>query len=176
MNYEILSSETQYRGKILDVERVSARMPDGKTGTFDLVVHSDSVSILPLDDHGNIWFVNQYRLGAKKVLLELPAGVMESGEDPLFCAHREIREEIGMDAVSMVLLGKTYLAPGYSTEAMFFFLARGLRKSPLQQDEDEFIEIEKIPVSGLSALLERRIIEDTKTLAALMLAWPLLKA
>ncbi len=176
MNFEILSSETQYQGKILDVERVKARMPDGKTGIFDLVRHSDSVSILPLDDHGNIWFVNQYRLGAQKVLLELPAGVMESGEDPLFCAHREIREEIGMDAESMLLLGKSYLAPGYSTEAMFFFLARGLLKAPLQQDEDEFIEIEKIPVSDLSALLERRIIEDTKTLAALMLAWPLLKA
>ena len=145
-------------------------MPNGNTGKFDLVRHSDSVSILPLDSEGNIWFVSQYRLGAEKELLELPAGVMESNEDPLECAHREIREETGMAAGAMVLLGKAYLAPGYCTEAMYFYLARDLYKAPLGQDEDEFIEIQKIPAVDIATMIEKGLIQDSKTLAALMLA------
>jgi ADP-ribose pyrophosphatase len=170
VNFEILSSTTTYTGRILAVERVEACMPNGKTGNYDLVRHNDSVSILPLDHDGNIWFVRQYRLGAEKELLELPAGVMELNEDPLECAHREIREETGMDAGSMVYLGKAYLAPGYCTEAMYFYLARDLQAAPLGQDEDEFIVIQKIPSVDIPSMIKKGLIQDSKTLAALTLA------
>ena len=174
MDFEILSERNRYQGRIFAVDQVSARMPNGKIGLFDLVKHQNSVTIIPLDEDGNIWFVRQYRLGAGKILLELPAGVLDPQEDPQECAHRELREETGMSADSMVKLGKCFLAPGYSTEAMYFFLARGLKQAPLEQDEDEFIEVERFPQSQVFRMVDAGEIEDSKTLAALLLASPYL--
>ena len=149
-------------------------MPDGRVLSLDIIEHGGAVTMLPVDDQGQIWFIRQYRHAAGKNLLELPAGATEVGEAPLASAHREIREEIGMGAKELQKLGGFYLAPGYSTEYLTIYLARGLFEAPLEQDEDEMIEIEKVSIARAYELAERGQIEDAKTLAALLLARPFL--
>ena len=102
--------------------------------------------LIPIDDEGNILFVRQYRHAAGKDLLELPAGTRDGDEPYEECAAREIREETGMEAGKLRKVGEFYLAPGYSTEFMAVFLATELKHNPLDADEDEFFQVERIPV------------------------------
>lgn len=172
MIFDILKRKEIYHGKVFNVQQVDLRMPDGRERTYDLVDHRDSVSAIPVDDEGNIWFVCQYRLGSESLLLELPAGVAEEGEDPDACVERELREEIGQGAAQMVKLGSFYLAAGYSSECMHIYLARGLYPAPLDKDEDEFLKLEKIPIHLVYQMAESGQFNDCKTLAALLLAHP----
>lgn len=165
---------TRFEGRAFNVEQVQVLLPDGHERIYDLVRHNDSVTIVPLDDDGRVVFVRQYRLGAEKVLLELPAGNTEPGEDPLECARREVREETGLAANEMTLLGDIYLAPGYSNEHMFVYLATGLYPSPLAGDADEFIVTQAIPVKDVFDLASQNGINDSKSLAALLLSQPFL--
>lgn len=148
--------------------------PDGRERTYDLVQHADSISVVPVDGEGRVLFVRQYRLGAQKPLLELPAGVMEAGETPLECAAREIREETGRAARELTPLGSYYLAPGYCTELMYTFLATGLVDDPLEADADEFLEVVALPVAEVYAMIRRGEMNDGKSLAALLLAQQML--
>ena len=90
---DILNREKQYRGHIVDLEKVYVRLPDGKERAYELVNHAAAVTVLPIDAEGNIYFVEQYRLGAEQTLLELPAGVIDPGETPDQAAQRELRDE-----------------------------------------------------------------------------------
>ena len=170
MPYEILHTETLYHGRAFNVRRDEIRLPDGKTARVDIVDHVGAVTLVPVDEQKRVWFVRQYRHPAGDVLLELPAGMVEPGELPLDCARREIREEIGMAAGRIELIGEFYLAPGYSSEFMRVFLATDLRPDPLPGDADEFISIEPIPLEVVQQMIESGKIRDAKTLASLMLA------
>jgi ADP-ribose pyrophosphatase len=168
--FNLIQSDTVYQGRAFKVNKDEVEMPDGTRGTLDIVQHSDAVTIIPLDDEGRIWLVRQYRHAGGEVLLELPAGTLDEGELPEVCAHREIREEVGMSAGELENLGEFFLAPGYSTEYMYVYLATGLQADPLETDEDEFLEVEQMPVKDLYDQAERGEIQDGKTLAALFLA------
>lgn len=170
MNFKILQRQTMYQGRAFSIQQVNLHLPDGRTTAYDLVHHNDSITLVPLDNEGNIWFVKQYRLGAEDLLLELPAGVLENGEPPESGAHREIREETGMAAGQLTLLGDFYLAPGYADEHMFIFLATQLSPAPLDADDDEFLQIEKIPADQALGMARAGEFHDAKTLAALLLA------
>lgn len=172
MNFRILQRRSVYQGRAIRVEQVDVRLPDGRQRCYDLVAHSGSVTILPFDEQGNIWFVLQYRLGSESMLLELPAGTLEPGENPDDCAAREVREEIGMAAGNLKKLGKMYLAPGYSSEFMHLYLATELKADPLQADADEFIEIQRIPLRKVYDMVKAGEIQDAKSLAVLLLALP----
>ncbi len=169
MTIEIIQSEVVFRGKVFDIRQDQIRFPDGKRTKIDIVEHSGAVTILPIDETGSIWFIRQYRHPAGKELFELPAGVMNEGEDPAESAQRELREEIGMAANQLRLLGEFFLAPGYSTEYMYVYLATDLRVAPLQADDDESIQIEKIPIEQVSTIVRSGRIQDAKSLAALFL-------
>jgi ADP-ribose pyrophosphatase len=170
MNFEVIESENVYRGRIFDVHRELVRYPDGRQARIDLLVHEGAVVILPVDEEGMIWFIRQYRHPAHKMLFELPAGVLEAGEEPETGAKREIREEIGMAAGHLQKLGGFFLAPGYSTEYLTVYLATQLTTDPLEADQDELIMIEKVHVKDAYRLMEAGQIEDAKTLASLLLA------
>ncbi len=172
--FEILGYEPQYRGHAFDVAKVQVRLPDGRVRFYDLVEHRDSISIVPVDAQGRILFVAQYRIGAGQELLELPAGVMEDGEEARACAEREIREETGYAAREWIELGQFYLAPGYCTERMMAFLARDLYAAPLHPDVDEFLRLRVLSIEEAYAMAQRGEIRDSKTLAALFLARPYL--
>jgi len=170
MSFETISSEVVFQGKAFNVHSDQVRLPDGQVVRMDIVEHVGAVTILPLDEDGQIWFVRQYRHATGKALLELPAGMLEPGEQPEACARREIREETGMAAGQIEKLGELYLAPGYSTEYMHVFLAQDLYPSPLPGDQDEFLSVEKISFKQAFELVKRGELQDAKSLAALLLA------
>ena len=176
MTYETLNSERVYSGRAFSVRKDTIRMEGGRTSRMDIVVHNPSVTILPVDAQDRIWFANQYRYAIGDWVLELPAGVIELNELPSETARREIREEIGMGARSLHPLGDFFLAPGYSTERMFVFLARDLYPAPLEGDLDERIEVVKITKSRAYQMVEDGEIIDAKTLAGMLLASRLLLA
>ena len=172
MVFETLNSEIMYKGRAFDVRRDEVKLPNGLTTNLDIVEHVGAVTILPIDSDGQVWFVRQYRHPARVEILELPAGTLEDGECPSDCAHREIQEEIGMAAGSLQKIGEFYLAPGYSTEYMYIYLAGDLTPSVLPQDEDEFLSVERSPLELAVELAMTGVIKDAKTLAALYLAQP----
>ena len=169
MKFELIDSEVVYQGRAFTVRRDNLRTPDLRTVKYDIIQHAGSVIIVPIDEAGNIIFVRQYRHAAEQLLLELPAGTRTEDEDPLECARRETREEIGMNAQNIQKLGSFYLAPGYSTELMHVYLATDLHEDPLEADEDEFLQVEKIPAQEALKMALNGELPDAKTLAALLL-------
>jgi len=170
MPFEWIKSEMLLQGRAFKIRRDYLKTPDGRETKLEIVDHGGSVVILPLDDDNNLLFVRQYRHAVGADLLELPAGTREEEEPYEECAAREIREETGMEAGHLQNIGKFYLAPGYSTELMAVFLATGLKENPLQADEDEFLELERIPLKKALEMAEQGEIPDAKSLAALLLA------
>ncbi len=171
MPFELIKSEPLFQGRAFKVRRDHLRAPDGREVKYEIVDHIGSVTIVPVDNQGNLLFVRQYRRAADMDLLELPAGTLDSEDEPYeACAAREIREETGMAAGKLERVGDFYLAPGYSTEFMAVFLATELTHNPLEADADEFLQLEKIPVNKAIKMAEQGELPDAKTLAALFLA------
>lgn len=170
MPFELIKSETLLEGRAFKVRRDTLKTPDGRETKLDIVEHTGSVVLLPIDDGGNLLFVRQYRHAAGEDLLELPAGTRDGAEPFEECAAREIREETGLEAGALQKLGEFYLVPGYSTELMAVFLATDLKENPLQADEDEFLQVEKIPLKQAIDMAEQGEIQDAKSLAALALS------
>lgn len=170
-----VKSTTIYTGRVFGVRQDQVRLPNGHVTQLDIVEHPGAVVLIPVDAQGNLWFVRQYRHATRKWLLEFPAGTLEAGEDIEGCAHRELREEIGMAAGKVQKIGEFYIAPGYSTEFLHIYLASDLHPAPLPGDEDEFIQVESLTVDQAYALAGQGSIPDAKTLAALLLARPYLE-
>ncbi len=173
--FKLIKSEPVFQGRTFKLRRDTVQMPNGQETKLDIVEHGGSVVMIPVDGNGNIVFVRQYRHAAGLEMLELPAGTRDGPEPPEVCAAREMREETGMAAGRLERIGAFYLAPGYSTEFMFVFLATELTPSPLPADEDEFLRVEKIPARQAIELAQRGELQDAKSLAALLLAGPSLK-
>src|SRR5688572_19927813 len=172
MPFELINSETLLEGRAFKVRRDYLRTPDGRETKLEIVEHSGSVVLIPIDQEGNLLFVRQYRHAVGEELLELPAGTRD-GEEPFEeCAAREIREETGLEAGHLQKIGDFYLVPGYSTEFMAVFLATELKENPLQADEDEFLQVEKIPLKQAIEMAEHGKLKDGKSLAALLLGRP----
>jgi ADP-ribose pyrophosphatase len=176
MPFELIRSETLLQGRTFKVRRDTLRTPDGRETRLEIVEHGGSIVVIPVDGENNILFVRQYRHAARADLLELPAGTRDGDEPYEECAAREVREETGMEAGKLQKLGEFYLAPGYSTEFMAVFLATDLKENPLEADEDEFLDVERIPVGKAIEMAQHGDIPDAKSLAALMLAYPFLDA
>jgi ADP-ribose pyrophosphatase len=174
LNTTPINRKILLRTRLFGVEEIEMELPNHKNHSYQLVRHADSVTILPVDEKGLIHWVSQYRVGAEKELLELPAGVIEKGESPLECARREVQEEVGMAAAELLPLGSFYLAPGYCSEVNHAFLARKLSPSNLLSDEDEFIHIQAHSIEKSLQMVRDGKIKDAKSLATLLLAQPTL--
>lgn len=172
MSFEFIKSDILLQGRTFKVRRDTLKTPDGRETKLEIVEHGGSVALVPVDDDGNVLFVRQYRHAAGGDLLELPAGTRNGDEPYEDCAAREIREETGMEAGRLQKVGEFFLAPGYSTELMAVYLATDLKHNPLDADDDEFLQVEKIPVKEVSARFEHGDIPDAKSLAAWLLAKP----
>lgn len=170
MNFEQISSSIEYHGRAFDVRKDQFKTPGNKTRSYDVIEHVNSVCMVPIDAHGNIYFVRQFRPAIGENLLELPAGTLDEGEPFQLGCTRELREEIGMEAKNVLRLGAFYLAPGYCTELMEAFLVRELVENPLPPDDDEYLEVVKIPIKTVFQLVSEGKITDSKSLAALLLA------
>ena len=147
MSAEVLSSKTIFEGRVFRIRRDEVRFEDGRETHYDVVEHNGSVTLVPIDEQGRLWFVRQYRYPVDTAPLEFPAGTLEAEEDPAVCARRECREEIGMDPGTLDELATVFLAPGYSSERSHLYLATDLEPAPLEGDVDEDIQIVKFSIS-----------------------------
>ena len=163
-----------YEGNIINVRVDTVRMPSGRDATREIVEHSHAVCIVPIDNEGNVVLVRKYRKPAEDALLEVPAGGVEDGEISEEAVLRELQEEIGYTADHLEHLSSFWVAPGWATEYMHAYLATGLRESRLDGDEDENIEVVRLRFDEAVSMLKTGEINDGKTIAALLLAQPLL--
>lgn len=166
-----LSQELIYDGKILKLTRDTALLENGETVYREVVHHSGGVCVLPLTDEGEVIFVKQFRYPFQSVLLEIPAGKREAGEDPLQCGIRELSEEVGATAKEIIPLGKLYPTVAYDTEVIYMYLARGLSFDKQHLDEDEFVDVAKIPLKEAYDMVMRDEIPDSKTQIAILKAY-----
>ena len=170
LNETVIGSESIYEGKIVHLRVDTVRLPDGKESKREIVAHSGAVCIVPVRDDGMILLVRQFRLAADGILLEIPAGTREAGEEPMACAARELEEETGYRAAQIVPLFSAYLAPGYSTERIHAYLATGLTATQTHFDEGENLELVALPFDEIERRLLAGEFQDAKTIAALLLA------
>ena len=141
-----IDSRVIYEGRILSLRRDMVELENGSTAAREVVDHSGGVAVLALDENGNILFVSQFRYPFGAVLLELPAGKLEKGENPAECGMRELGEECGCAADLFQPLAKMYPTCAYDTEIIHIFYATGLRPTRQHLDEDEFLTVRRIPV------------------------------
>ena len=134
-----LSREEKYQGSFLSLHVDQVQLPNGRTSFREVVEHVDGVAILALDDRNNVLTVTQYRYVIGKTLLEIPAGKLEPGEDPVAGALRELKEETGAVPDTFLPMGVTLPSPGCLSERLYLFLAKGLHMESQQLDEDEFL-------------------------------------
>lgn len=167
MHETITREERVYDGRVVHLVVLDVKLPDGKSAKRELVRHPGAVALVPLigDD---VLMVRQFRIAAGRVMLEIPAGTLNPGEDPAVCAERELQEETGYRPALLEALGGIFVAPGYTTEFIHLFLATGLEESKLDMDDDEFIELVRMPLADALAMVESGEIIDGKTTTALL--------
>lgn len=166
----VTESERVYEGRILNVRNDTVALADGRSARREIVEHAAVVAIVPLDSDGNVVLVRQYRLPAEEVLLEIPAGGVDDGEDIEAAAQREMQEETGYRAGTLGRLAGFYVSPGYVTEFIHVFLATDLVEDSIPGDDDEQIEVVRIPLAEALRLIETGEIKDAKSIVGLMLA------
>ena len=162
--------EDKFQGRILSVHVDTVLLPNGNTSTREVVDHVDGVAVLPLDERNNVLTVTQYRYVFGRTLLEIPAGKLDPGEDPVTGALRELKEETGAVPDTFLPLGRIIPAPGCYGEVLHLFLAKGLHMEEQHLDPDEFLNVERIPFNEMVHRCLNGEIEDAKTVAAVMKA------
>jgi len=169
---ETISSSILYRGRIINVRQDQVILPGGKAAIREVVEHPGAAAVLALDDQERVILVRQYRQPAAAVLLEIPAGKLDPGEEPLECAKRELAEETGLCGNSWRPLGWFYLSPGFCNEKIHLFLARELTSThPLPTaDLEEMVEVISLPLGELLEMAAQGELTDAKTVIALYLA------
>ena len=166
-----LSSKAVYTGRLLHVYCDNVRLPNGNEATRDLIRHIGAVAVLPITDDGRVIIEHQFRYPVNEVLLEIPAGKLDSkDEDRLEAVKRELREETGYTASEWIELGDLYPTPAYSDEVIRLYIAKGLSKGDRELDDDEFIDVELIPLSELVEAVMSGTIKDAKTQLAILKA------
>lgn len=170
MTERTLSREDVFHGRLCSVHVDQVSLPNGRTAEREVVEHGPGVAVVALDERSNVLTVTQYRYVFGRTLLEIPAGKLEPGEDPLAGALRELREETGAVPDEVVPMGRIIPAPGCYGEVLYLFLARGLHMGDTEPDEDEFITLQRIPFGEMVHRCVNGEIEDSKTVAAVLKA------
>ena len=158
-----ISYEYKFRGKIVNLRVDDALLPNGATAKREIVEHNGGVCVAPLDDEYNLYFVKQFRYPYMEIVTELPAGKLEKGEDPFEAGKRELKEETGAVAEKYISLGKLYPTPGYCGEIIHMYLATQLSFGEQNPDEDEFLEVYRIPLETAVSMVMAGELPDSKT-------------
>lgn len=165
-----LSRTYPFKGRIFDIAVCEAELVNGAKVRRDVICHSGGACVLPVYDDGTVTLVKQYRYGVSEVTLEVPAGKLEVGEDPLEAVKRELSEETGCAADEIIFLGKDYSSPAILSEVIYIYLARGLHGGKQHLDDGEFLELVRIPLKDAVDMVMRGEITDGKTQIALLKA------
>ena len=168
--HRLIDRKTVFEGKVVRLYLDRVLLPNGVEAERELVRHWGAVGMVPLDQDGGIFLVRQYRHPAGKELLEIPAGKLMEGEEPLECARRELEEEIGYRAGSWTRLASFYTSPGFSDEVLYLFLAEELVPTQASPEADEFLEVLKVSLDEALELVASGEIEDSKSIVGIALA------
>lgn len=176
MNFEekTVSSESIYEGKVISLRKEVIIQPDGREAEREIITHSGGVGVIAVDDDKMVYMVSQYRIAARSVMLEIPAGKKEYGEDPLECGKRELIEETGYEGGEFIHLGDYYATPGYCEEVLSIYLARNLKFVGQNLDDGEFLNVSKHSLDDLYQMVMNNEIHDAKTAIAILKAKALL--
>jgi ADP-ribose pyrophosphatase len=166
-----LEENIVFEGHIITVSKDRIELPNGHESEREVVRHSGGVGIIALCDNGDVLLVNQFRYPYKSELLEIPAGKLNPGEDPLECGKRELQEETGAQATQYESLGKLLPSPGYTNEIIYLYLAKGLTFGKQQPDEDEFLDVVTMPLKEAVEMVMSGKLTDSKTQIALLKTW-----
>lgn len=169
-----LSSEMKFDGKLIKVTYDVAEV-NGKEAWREVVHHPGASAVVAIDEENRIIMEKQFRYALNDCLLEIPAGKLDAGEDPLVCAKRELEEETGIVASEWISLGTIATSPGFCNEVIHLYVAKGLSKGEIHWDEDEYVEVERYTFDELLQRIKEEKIKDSKSLSALLLAMPYLK-
>lgn len=170
-----LKQDYLYRGKIVNLRVDNAELPDGTTALREVIEHPGGVCVAALTEKEELLFVEQFRYPYMETVLELPAGKLEYGEDPFEAGKRELQEETGAAAENYRDLGKLYPTPGYCGEIIHMYLAENLTFSEQHLDEDEFLEVRRIPLAEAFQMVMRNEIRDSKTQVGILKTYQLVK-
>jgi len=165
-----LHTERIYQGRLVGLRVDTVELPSGRNTKREIVEHGGVAAIVAIDSENNVLLVRQYRKAVEKMLLEIPAGGMEPGEDALVCARRELEEETGFSAERWEELGFFYTSPGFCTEQMHLYLATELRPAENAADDDENIELVRVPLTTAPELIASGEVCDAKSIAGLLIA------
>ncbi len=164
-----LSSQVVYEGRAVRLRVDTVRMPGGRETTREIVEHADCVAVVAIDEGDNLLLVKQFRKPVEQELLEIPAGGIDPGEDPVAAVRREMREETGYLPRKVERLGGFYATPGYGTEYLYLYLATDLVPSPLEAEDTEGIELTKVSPGQILSLINSGRICDAKSIAGLLI-------
>ena len=172
---ETIKVERKYTGNIINVEKLTVRLPDGKEATRDVVRHPGASVVVPVTDDKSLLLVTQFRKPNNMVSLELPAGKLDNGEDPEMCAKRELHEETGFISGKLVKLLSIHSTPGFSDEVLHMYLASDLIEDKACPDADEFISCKKYSITDCINMVADGKITDAKTIIGVFIAEKIIK-
>ncbi|KRL04659.1 NUDIX hydrolase [Liquorilactobacillus oeni] len=180
MNFEekVLDSKRIYSGKIINVEKETVLLPDGKNAQREIVRHHGAVALICVTADDKMVFVKQWREPLRKITLEVPAGKIEPSEEKTPCetAKRELNEEVRMQAEKLRQIAVFYTSPGFADEKMYLYFAEGLTpvEQALPQDADEFLNVSELSLEEAEKQIAAGFICDSKTIMSVWY-WKLLK-
>lgn len=165
-----ISTEQIYNGRILKFKIDKVELPNGEIAERELIEHPGGVGVVAVDEGMNIYMVEQFRKPYETNLLEIPAGKLDRGEDTELCGRRELEEEVGCVAESFEYLGKNYPSVGYTNEVTHIYLATGLKRTEQKLDDDEFLNVYKLPIREVINRIMNNEISDSKTVMGVLKA------
>lgn len=163
-----LGSQKIYDGRIINLRVDEVELPSGAHSEREYVEHPGGAAVLPIDEDGFVYLVEQFRYPYREVTLEIPAGKIEKGEQPVFAATRELEEETGLKAKQIDSFGLIYPTPGYTDEKLYIFVAKGLEYVGEHPDENEFLHVVRMPIQAAYAKIVCNELRDGKTCYAIM--------
>ena len=156
-----------YAGKVVTLNIDTVQLPNGETVELETIRHPGAAAVVPVKDDGTVVLIKQFRHAAGGFIIEIPAGKLHPGEDPLHCASRELEEEVGYRASSFELLSSIFTAPGFADEVIHVYKATGLTKGRQQLDRDEVLDVIEMPLTEAVAKISDGTIRDAKTIVGL---------
>lgn len=162
-----ITTTTIFSGRIIDLVVKDVELPNGKMSKREIIKHPGAVAVIAITEEKKILLINQFRKPLDKMIVEIPAGKLEKGEDPLECGKRELEEETGYKSDNLEFVMSFYTSPGFADEIIYIYFTDKIELGEINRDEDEFIDVIEVTLAEAEQLIEDQIIHDAKTVFAI---------